>query len=305
MTRFILSRLFGALATLTGVLTFVFLLVRLAGDPVRLMMPDEATAADVDVVRDALGLNRPLLVQYWDFLTSAFSGDLGVSLRQGRPALEVVLERMPATLELALLSFSIGFAIAVALAALAEISGSRALRMLFLWIATARQSAPPFLFAIVMVLIFSVNLGLLPAIGRNSWASYVIPVATISTFEIALYLRLIGASFDEMRASDWVRTARAKGVSRARLVLLHMLPNALLPVITVAGVNLGVLIGGLVVLETVFNWPGLGRLIVSSVSQRDFPVVQAGVLAIAAAFVVINLTVDLLYAALDPRVRLS
>ncbi len=305
MTRFLLIRLAGAAATLLAVLTFVFVLVRLAGDPVRLMMPDQATEAEVEAVREALGLNRPIIVQYWDFLTSALGGSLGDSLRQGRPALEVVLERMPATLELAFLSFAIGFAAAVALAATAEVTGSKRLRGLFLWIATARQSAPPFLFGIVMVLILSVNLGWLPAIGRNSWLSYVIPVLTISTFEIALYLRLIGSAFDEMRQADWVRTARAKGVSRPRLVLRHMLPNALLPVVTVAGINLGVLIGGLVVLETVFNWPGLGRLIIDSVNNRDFPVVQAGVLAIAASFVVINLAVDVLYAALDPRVRLA
>ncbi|SFH63778.1 ABC transporter permease [Albimonas pacifica] len=305
MTRYLVVRLAGAAATLLAVLTFVFVLVRLAGDPVRLMMPDQATAAEVEAVREALGLNRPLIVQYWDFLTSALGGSLGDSLRQGRPALEVVLERMPATLELAFLSFAIGFAAAVALAATAEVAGSKRLRGLFLWIATARQSAPPFLFGIVMVLILSVNLGLLPAIGRNSWLSYVIPVLTISTFEIALYLRLIGSAFDEMREADWVRTARAKGVSRPRLVLRHMLPNALLPVVTVAGINLGVLIGGLVVLETVFNWPGLGRLIIDSVNNRDFPVVQAGVLAIAASFIVINLAVDFLYAALDPRVRLA
>lgn len=305
MGRFLVSRLLGAAATLLAVLTFVFVLVRLAGDPVRLMMPDQATQAEVDAVREALGLNRPLIEQYWDFITSAALGDLGASLRQGRPALEVVLERMPATLELAVYSFAIGFAIAVGLATIAEITGSKRLRGLFLWIATARQSAPPFLFGIVMVLILSVNLGWLPAIGRNSWLSYVIPILTISTFEIALYLRLIGSAFDEMREADWVRTARAKGVSRPRLVVRHMLPNALLPVVTVAGINLGVLIGGLVVLETVFNWPGLGRLIIDSVNNRDFPVVQAGVLAIAAAFVAINLAVDFLYAALDPRVRLA
>ncbi|KAA2313819.1 ABC transporter permease [Pseudooceanicola sediminis] len=305
MGRYLLSRLLGGAATLLAVLTFVFLLVRFSGDPVRLMLPDQATAEDVAAMRHALGLDLSLPVQYLTFLQSAVQGDLGISLRQGRPALDIVLERMPATLELALISFSIGFFIAVALAVISEVSGSRRLNTLILWIATARQSVPPFLFGILLVLIFSVKMNVLPAIGRNDWSSYVIPVATIASFEIALYLRLIGSAFEEMRASDWVRTARAKGISRPRLVLGHMLPNALLPVITVAGVNLGVLIGGLVVLETVFNWPGLGRLIIDSVSQRDFPVVQAGVLMIACAFVVINLLVDFIYAALDPRVRHS
>ena len=290
MARYLLSRLLGGAATLLAVLTFVFLLVRFSGDPVRLMLPDQATAQDVAAMRHALGLDASLPVQYISFLRSALQGDLGISLRQGRPALEIVLERMPATLELALISFTIGFFVAVALAVISEVSGSKRLHTAILWVATARQSVPPFLFGILLVLIFSVKMNILPAIGRNDWKSYVIPVATIASFEVALYLRLIGSAFEEMRASDWVRTARAKGIS---------------PVITVAGVNLGVLIGGLVVLETVFNWPGLGRLIIDSVSQRDFPVVQAGVLMIACAFVVINLLVDFIYAALDPRVRHS
>ncbi len=305
MARYLLSRLLGSAATLLAVLTFVFLLVRLSGDPVRLMLPNQATAEDVAEMRHALGLDASLPVQYFGFMRSALQGDLGESLRQGRPALDIVLERMPATLELALISFGIGFFIAVALAVISEVSGSKRLHTAILWIATARQSVPPFLFGILLVLMFSVKLNALPAIGRNDWTSYVLPVATIASFEVALYLRLIGSAFEEMRTSDWVRTARAKGISRPRLVAGHMLPNALLPVITVAGVNLGVLIGGLVVLETVFNWPGLGRLIIDSVSQRDFPVVQAGVLMIACAFVVINLLVDFIYAALDPRVRHS
>jgi peptide/nickel transport system permease protein len=161
------------------------------------------------------------------------------------------------------------------------------------------------LFGVLLVLLLSVDLGLLPAIGRNSAASYVIPILTIASFEVALYLRLFNTFFDEMRSSDWVRTAIAKGISRRRLVLRHMVPNALLPVITVAGINLGVLVGGIVVLEIVFNWPGLGRLIVQGVTQRDYTVVQAGVIVLAVIFIAINFIVDLLYATFDPRVRLS
>ncbi len=156
-----------------------------------------------------------------------------------------------------------------------------------------------------MILVFSIWLGMLPAIGRTSYASYVLPIVTIATFEVALYLRLINGSFAKSRNEDYVRTALAKGASRTRVVLTHQLPNALVPLITVAGVNLGVLLGGLVVLETVFNWPGLGRLIVQGVEQRDYPVVQAGVLVIAIIFVVINFVVDMLYAVIDPRVRVT
>ncbi len=305
MGGFVLSRLAWAAVTLLAILTFVFFLARLTGDPVRLLLPDQATAEQIAAVREALGLDRPILVQYWDFLTGVFTGDLGNSIRQQRPAMDLVMERLPATLELAVSAFAVGFAVALLLAIVAEISGSRRLRQALLWIATIRQAIPPYLFGVLLVLLLSVHLGLLPAIGRNSAASYVIPILTIASFEIAHYLRLFNTFFDEMRSSDWVRTAIAKGISRRRLVLRHMVPNALLPVITVAGINLGVLVGGIVVLEIVFNWPGLGRLIVQGVTQRDYTVVQAGVIVLAVIFIAINFIVDLLYAALDPRVRLS
>ena len=305
MARFVLSKFAWGLVTLLVILTFVFFLARLTGDPVRLLLPDQASQADVDAMRTALGLNRPLVEQYWSFITGAVQGDVGNSIRQQRPALDLVLERLPATLELALLSFGIGFVVALLLAMASEISGNRTLREVLLWVATLRQSVPPYLFGILLILLLSVNLGLLPAIGRSSWQSYVIPVLTMATFEIALYLRLFNSFFDEMRNLDWVRTARAKGVPKSRLVFRHMLPNALLPVITVAGLNLGVLVGGTVVLEMVFNWPGMGRLIVQAVTQRDYPIVQAGVVVTALVFIIINLIVDILYAVLDPRVRLA
>ncbi|MBJ6988022.1 MULTISPECIES: ABC transporter permease [unclassified Devosia] len=305
MPRYILTRIAWGLLTLLAILTFVFFLARMTGDPVRLLLPDQATQADVDAMRETLGLNRPVVEQYFDFMAKAVTGDLGDSLRQQRPALEIVLERLPATLELAITSFVIGFAVALLLAVLGEVTGNRRLRNGLLWVATFRQSVPPYLFGILLILILSVNMGVLPAIGRNSTASYVIPVLTMATFEIALYLRLFNTFFDEMRRNDWVRTAIAKGISRNRLVFRHMLPNAILPVITVAGINLGILIGGTVVLEMVFNWPGMGRLIVQGVTQRDYPIVQAGVVVTAAVFILINIVVDILYAVLDPRVRLS
>ena len=305
MARYVLARIGWGIITLLVILTFVFFLARLTGDPVRLLLPDQATQADVEAMRDSLGLNRPLVEQYWDFITGALTGDVGESIRQGRPALELVLERLPATLELAVTSFVLGFVVALGLAVIGEVSSSRKLRNGLLWVATFRQSVPPYLFGILLILILSVNMGLLPAIGRNSLASYVIPVLTMATFEVALYLRLFNTFFDEMRGKDWVRTAIAKGVDRPRLVFRHMLPNALLPVITVAGLNLGILVGGTVVLEMVFNWPGMGRLIVQGVTQRDYPIVQAGVVVTASVFILINIAVDVLYAVLDPRVRLK
>ncbi len=294
MVRFITYRAVRTVLTVFVVLSLAFVLARLTGDPVRLMLPQEATQADVDAMRATLGLDRPLWEQYGAFLGNAARGDLGDSIRQGVSAVSLVLERLPATLELALASFAIGLAAAIAIAVLGELSHSNAVRSAMLWIATTRQAIPPYLFGILMILVFSVWLGVLPAIGRTSYASYVLPIATIASFEVALYLRMLNQAFAESREQDFIRTARAKGASHARIVLRHQLPNALLPLVTVAGINLGVLVGGLVVIETVFNWPGLGRLIV-----------QAGVVVIAVVFVVINLIVDMLYATLDPRVRLA
>lgn len=305
MGRFILSRAVRTALTVFAVLSLAFVLARLTGDPVRLMLPQEATQADVDAMRTTLGLDRPLADQYVSFLARAVQGDLGDSIRQGVSATDLVLERLPATLELALSSFAIGLLLAIIIAVLGELSRSDTVRAAMLWVATTRQAIPPYLFGILLILVFSVWLGALPAIGRTSYASYVLPIATVASFEVALYLRLLNQAFAESRHQDFVRTALAKGATRSRVVLRHQLPNALLPLITVAGINLGVLVGGLVIIETVFNWPGLGRLIVQGVEQRDYPIVQAGVVVIAIVFVAINLIVDMLYAAMDPRVRLA
>ncbi|WP_170228457.1 ABC transporter permease [Nesterenkonia populi] len=305
MIRFITARAARAVATLLVVVIVAFVLARMAGDPVLLMLPPEAPPDQVEATRASLGLDEPIVIQFFYFLGGAMTGDFGDSIRQGAPALDIVLERLPYTLELAIGSFLLGFGAAVAVAVWGELSPYPAVRNAMLWVATARQAIPPYLFGILMILVFSIWLGMLPAIGRTSYASYVLPIVTIATFEVALYLRLINGSFAKSRNEDYVRTALAKGASRTRVVLTHQLPNALVPLITVAGVNLGVLLGGLVVLETVFNWPGLGRLIVQGVEQRDYPVVQAGVLVIAIIFVVINFVVDMLYAVIDPRVRVT
>lgn len=305
MVRFIATRVLRTVITVLVVLTIAFVLARLTGDPIRLMLPTQATTAQVNAVRDSFGLNKPVLVQYLIFIGSAARGDFGDSIRQGLPAMDLVLSRLPATLSLAVISFVIGFALAVALAVVGELSNNRGVRAAMLWIATIRQAIPPYLFGIILILVFAVSLVWLPSLGDNGPLSYILPVATVSTYEVALYLRLFNASFAQSRNEDYVRTIVAKGTSRTRVVLAHMLPNALLPIITVAGINLGALIGSLVVIETVFTWPGLGTLLVQGVQQRDYPIVQAGVVTIAVVFIVINLAVDVLSAVLDPRVRLS
>ena len=305
MIRFVASKVLQSILTLFGVLTAAFFLVRLSGDPTALMLSEQASAAEVAAMRGALGLDRPLWFQYAVFLNRALHADLGESLRQHVPALALVLERLPATLELALTAFVLGIGLAFAAVLAVRLSGSRRLRSILFWLALTRQAIPVFWFGLLLILLFSVTLRWLPSLGRGGILHLILPAMTLATFELALYFRLLDSAFAEQQDQDYVRTARAKGQTQARIVLQHMLPNALLPLITIAGINLGVLLGGTVVTETVFSWPGVGRLIVQAVSQRDYPVIIAGVMVTSAIFVMLNLVVDLLYAVLDPRVRLS
>ena len=304
MTTFLIKRVLQSMLTVLGVITAAFFLVRLAGDPAVLNLSAEASAEDIARVREALGLDRPMIIQYFDFIWNVLRGDLGVSLRQNVSAMSLVLERVPATLELALTSFVLGLGLAFILGIIMRMTGSRFVRQLIMWIALGRQAIPIFSFGLVMILIFSVWLKWLPSLGRGTLSHLILPALTLGTYELALYLRLFNASLATEQRQDYVRTAYAKGQGKIQVLLGHMLPNALLPLVTVAGINLGLLLGGTVVTETVFSWPGVGRLIVQSVSQRDFPVIIAGVFLISLMFVVINLIVDVLYGLLDPRVRM-
>lgn len=305
MSYFILRRTLQSVLTVLGVITVAFFLVRLAGDPAVLLLPVEASDEDIARLRTALGLDQPLVIQYLKFLVNALTGDFGLSLRQNAPALELVLERVPATLELALTSFVLGLILAFGIGLAMRLSASARVRSAIMWIALGRQAIPVFSFGLLLILIFSVWLRWLPSLGRGGIDHLILPALTLATYELALYLRLFNASLAVEQKQDYVRTAYAKGQSRTQVILRQMLPNALLPLVTIAGINLGLLLGGTVVTETVFSWPGVGRLIVQSVSQRDYPVIIAGVFMISLIFVVVNLIVDILYGFLDPRVRLT
>ena len=305
MINFLGRRLLQSILTVLGVITAAFFLIRLAGDPSVLLLPAEASLEDIARLRRSMGLDQPLLIQYLRFLGNVLQGDFGVSLRQSTPAMELVLERVPATLELALTSFFLGIGLAFVAGIAMRMSDAKWLRAAIMWTALARQAIPVFSFGLLAILVFSVWLHWLPSLGRGTPAHLVLPALTLGTYELALYLRLFNASLASEQRQDYVRTAYAKGQGRIQVLLRHMLPNALLPLVTIAGINLGLLLGGTVVTETVFSWPGAGRLIVQSVSQRDYPVIIAGVFLISLIFVVINLFVDLLYGLLDPRVRLA
>lgn len=304
MGVFIFRRLLQAIVTLFGVATIVFFIVRLSGDPAALLLPEQATDAEVSALRAALGLDQPVRVQYLRFLSDALRGNLGQSIRQGESALDLVLERLPATAELAVSAFLLGILAAFSLGVMVQAFRRRGFTALVLWVAFTRQAIPVFWFGLLLILLFSVTLGWLPALGRGSWRHLVLPAVTLGTFELALYLRLLDAGFSEQLRQDYARTARAKGLRELAVALRHTFPNVLLPIVTVAGVNFGVLLSGAVITETVFSWPGVGRLVIQAVLQRDYPVVQAAMLVVSVLFVFINLAVDLLYACIDPQVRL-
>src|SRR5262245_38479847 len=251
MARFVLTRTFQSVLTLFGVLTATFFLVRLSGDPTTLLLPPEATRQDIATLRQALGLDQSILVQYVKFLANTLSGDFGVSLRQRTPALDLVLERLPATLELAFTAFALGLLIALVLGLAMRFAENNRIRVGIMLIALVRQAIPVFWFGLLLILLFSVQLRWLPSLGRGTVWHLILPALTLATYETALYLRLFDASLAAESRQDYVRTAYAKGLGRMQVLFAHMLPNALLPLATIAGINLGLLLGGTVVTETV------------------------------------------------------
>ena len=298
-------RLAQALAVLFGVSIVVFLLLRLSGDPTSLMLPLEATPEEREAMRRQLGLDEPIFLQYLDFVWRAVQGDLGGSLRGGGPALELVLERLPATALLAGSAMLLAILIAFPIGVIAALKPGSALDRASTTFALFGQSIPNFWFGLILILIFAVQLRLLPTGGMGGFANLILPTVTLAFWSAARTARLIRSGMIEALSQDYVRTAKAKGLSRFTVVVRHGLRNVMLPVVTVIGLDLAVLLGGAVVTETVFAWPGVGRLVVDSIAQRDFPVVQAAVLVIAVIYVVVNLVVDLLYTVLDPRTRVA
>jgi len=252
-----------------------------------------------------MGLNDPLPVQYLIFLRDAARGDFGTSLRYNQDALGVVVERIPATLQIALAAFALAVVVAVPIGIVSAVRPNSPLDNVAVLLALVGQAVPTFFLGIVLILVFAVRFGWFPTSGLASPRGLVLPAITLGAFAMASITRLTRAAMLEVLGQDYVRTARAKGLSDAIVVNRHALRNALVPVVTIMGLQFGALLGGSVVTETVFALPGMGRLIVQSIGNRDYPVVQAGVFLIAVAFVGVNLVVDLLYAALDPRIRLS
>lgn len=303
MLHYLVHKVFHTALVTFGVVTLVFVALRLSGDPAATMLPGDASVDELAALRHELGLDKPLHLQYVTFLASAITGDFGTSLRHQQPAFALVMERLPATLELAFAALLLSVVVALPLGIVAAIHRGRIADMLAMGFAVVGQATPYFWMGIMLILIFAVELQWLPTSGRGGFERLILPAVTLGTHFMAVLARLTRTSMLEVLGQNYVTTARAKGLSEWVVILTHVLKNAAVPVVTLIGLQFGTLLGGAVVTETIFAWPGVGRLAVQSIFVRDYPVVQAGVFVLALTFVAINLVVDLLYGYLDPRIR--
>lgn len=303
--RVVLGKIASAVIVLFVVATVAFLLVRMSGDPLALLLPPDATQQQADQLAAELGLDQPLLVQYLDYLGGLLHGDLGRSIFFDQPVVSLIGERLPATALLAVAALVLSLVISLPAGILASVHRGRITDTVISGIVLIGQSTPAFWVGIVFILLFAVRLHVLPAAGYGGAAHLVLPAVTLAIYSIAVVARVLRTSLAEELSADYIRTATAKGLSRSQVVLGHGLRNASLPVVTVVGLELGSLLGGAILTEQVFSWPGIGRLTVEAISNRDFALVQGAVLFFALVFVVVNLLVDLSYTLLDPRVRLG
>jgi ABC-type dipeptide/oligopeptide/nickel transport system permease component len=305
MRTFLLRRLAQSLVVLLGVSFVVFAILYLTGDPALVLLAPDASAEDVRNFREAMGFNDPFIVQYGRFLRGALQGDFGQSVRHGEPAFGLVLERMPATFELAGAALLLALCLAIPAGIVSALRRNTVLDYVATVVALFGQSLPTFWLGIMLILFFSVQFNLLPSSGRGTLEHLVLPAVTLGLFTTARITRLTRSGMLEVLNQDYIRTARAKGVGDPPVVWKHALKNAAIPIVTIVGIELGTLLGGSVITETIFAWPGVGRLSVQAIANRDYPVVQAAVFLLATTFVVVNLIVDLVYTALDPRIRLK
>lgn len=304
MLNYFLKRLLGLIPTLLIVAVLVFLFVHLLpGDPARLIAGPDADAAVVALVRQDLGLDQPLIQQFWHFIWNALQGDFGQSMVSKRPVSEEIAMRFFPTLWLTLSSMVWAVVFGMTIGIVSAVWRNRWPDRLGMTLAVSGISFPAFALGMLLMQIFSVDLGWLPTVGADSWRHYILPSITLGAAVAAVMARFTRASFVEVMQEDYMRTARAKGVRESLVVVKHGLRNAMIPVVTMMGLQFGFLLGGSIVVEVVFNWPGLGRLLVDSVEMRDYPVIQAEVLLFSLEFILINLIVDMLYAAINPAIR--
>ena len=305
MSKYILRRVLIAFPLILAVTTVVFFMLRIAvpGDPAKLMAGDRATPELIEQIRKNLGLDRPIAEQYLIFLRNFVHGDLGRSVKFREPVLGVIARAFPFTAAITFLSVAVGTALGLLIGIITAVYQRTWIDSLGIVTAVFFYSIPTFWLGLMLILIFAVGLRVLPVQGAGTWRHFVLPVATLAVGQSALIARLTRSSMIEVLSTDYVRTARAKGLAQRRVLIGHALKNTLIPVITVVGLSVGGLLGGAVITESIFGLPGVGRLAIDSISNRDYPMIQGTVILVAASFVFVNLIVDIIYAFVDPRIR--
>ncbi len=304
--RYIIRRLLQTLVVVFGVSIVAFGMLFLTGDPTEVILGDAAdrmTVAQIQEFRIQRGFDRPWYVQYFSFVGNALQGDFGYSFIRHKPAYEVIAERLPATIQLASFAFVLSLIVSIPLGVLAATRAHKPADYIVSVLALVGQSIPSFWLGILLILLFGVHLRWLPISGSGTWQHLILPGITLAAFPIARNMRLTRSSMLDFMQRDFVRTARAKGISEQRVIYRHVLRNALLPIVTAIGLEIGFLLGGSVIIETIFGWPGVGREIIAAIGSKDFYVVQAGVIMLALIFAGVNLMIDLVYVWVDPRIR--
>jgi ABC-type dipeptide/oligopeptide/nickel transport system permease component len=302
--RFIVRRLILTIPVLLGVATLVFALLHLVpGDPAQVMLGESAAASDVDELRTRLGLDRPLPAQYLQFISGVVQGDFGTSFRYGTPVFQEIAQRLPNTLQLAMAAMSVAILIAIPLGVLGALYRGRAIDQAAMTVSLVGISMPNFWLGPLLAIVFAVGLGWLPVSGIGDWRHLVLPAVTLGAALAAILARMTRASLIEELRELYVLAARARGLSQTRAVLKHALRNSLIPVVTILGLQFGAVLTGTIITETIFAWPGVGRLLIQAINFRDYPLVQGCILFIATTYVMVNLLVDLAYGWLDPRIR--
>lgn len=311
MGRYIIRRLLYSALVLAGVALLVFVAMRLSGDPVQLLLRDgNPSQEDIDALRHAMQLDRPMYQQFFSFAANALRGDFGDSLRYKTSALDEIVTRIPATLELSIAAYLFALMIAVPTGIISAVRRGGSVDLLSRTLGVLGASFPSFWLGLLLILVFAVRLKWLPVSGRGegftgSIESLILPAITLGLAYAASLSRLLRSSMLDVLSQDFIRTARAKGLRERSVLIRHALRNGLIPVITLAGIQIGYLLSGSVIVEVVFSWPGVGRLIVDSIGARDYPVVQAAVILLALALIIVNLAVDIIYALIDPRIKYS
>jgi peptide/nickel transport system permease protein len=303
MKRYIIRRIGQAIVTVIGISIMVFLLTHVSGDPVALLAPQNATESDLDEIRKQHGLDKPIYVQYWKYVKGAVRLDFGASLRWDRPAFELFVERFPNTVKLALVSMSFAILMGLPTGLFSAVKMGKWFDNFGKIFAILGQALPGFWVATMLIIIFAVELKLLPTSGMGGWKTYLMPAFTLGWYTTAAVVRLSRSSMLDVLDAEYIKMARIKGIPEFWVILKHAFKNAAAPVMTLTALQFVVMMNGTLIIETIFNWPGIGRLIVDAIFARDYPIVQMCVLISSSLFVFTNLFVDILYAYIDPRIR--